>query len=469
MRLDYNENKRYFYDAEGDFEIHPGVGPKGTSFEITGTPSGGIGGGGGPPGKAATIEVGTVTTLEPGSQATVDNVGTTSAAKLNFGIPRGEDGKDSQGGGIDFSGLQVVPIEQVITNGLLAVNVPGVDTFAVRLSSLRGNIVPELFTVTVTGGIGSDDYAVGDTVTIEWQNQAVATFAGWVVESGGVALDDDGAQITTFVMPANAVSIRAAERVTVSFNSNGGVPSNNSPVTLDRGAALGNSLPAVSQDGYTFNGWFDGNTQYEANTPIMGNVTLVAGWRSNAPQVGDTDTFTDARDGKTYRTVFMPDGKWWMAENLNYVTPSGSWEYGNDPAKGVLYGRLYDWNTAMVVAPPGWHLPTRQEWGDLAIAVGGTGPYGETGLAGQKLKSNNGWDENGNGTDDYGFSALPGGQRTSSTGNFRFAGSNGYWWTATVGGMSDAYSREMRNTLERLNEISNARGLGCSVRLVKDV
>lgn len=50
-------------------------------------------------GAAATIQVGKVTTLEPGQQATVENVGTENAAILNFGIPKGEQGEPGTGGG----------------------------------------------------------------------------------------------------------------------------------------------------------------------------------------------------------------------------------------------------------------------------------------------------------------------------------------------------------------------------------
>lgn len=43
-------------------------------------------------GAAATIQIGTVSALEPGEQATVENVGTENAAILNFGIPQGAQG-----------------------------------------------------------------------------------------------------------------------------------------------------------------------------------------------------------------------------------------------------------------------------------------------------------------------------------------------------------------------------------------
>ena len=51
-------------------------------------------------GLAATVEVGTVTTGAPGTDAAVENVGTPTAAVLNFTIPRGNPGS---GGGGDAS------------------------------------------------------------------------------------------------------------------------------------------------------------------------------------------------------------------------------------------------------------------------------------------------------------------------------------------------------------------------------
>jgi len=54
-------------------------------------------------GKAATIEVGTVTTLEAGEDATVENTGTENEAVFNFGIPKGEKGDKGDAGDM-FSG-----------------------------------------------------------------------------------------------------------------------------------------------------------------------------------------------------------------------------------------------------------------------------------------------------------------------------------------------------------------------------
>ena len=68
-------------------------------INCAGAVGGGGGGGGlqgeqGPAGQAATIQIGTVTSLPPGSAPTVVNVGTPNAAILNIGIPRGADGDD---------------------------------------------------------------------------------------------------------------------------------------------------------------------------------------------------------------------------------------------------------------------------------------------------------------------------------------------------------------------------------------
>jgi len=131
----------------------------------------------------------------------------------------------------------------------------------------------------------------------------------------------------------------------------------------------------------------------------------------------------DGRDGKIYKWVNIGE-QTWMAENLNYFVSNGSACYDNDPAKCQEYGRLYNWTAAMAdICPKGWHLPSNAEWEKLIAFVGGF----ET--AGRYLKSTSGWNSDGNGTDDYGFAALPGGRynNASSSG----LGSNGYWWTSS--------------------------------------
>jgi len=114
-----------------------------------------------------------------------------------------------------------------------------------------------------------------------------------------------------------------------------------------------------------------------------------------------------------FKTVEI-GGQTWTAENLN-CNVSGSKCYGDDPANCEKYGRLYTRATANTICPSGWHLPSVAEW----VALGSI----------SKLKATSGWSSNGNGTDDYGFSALPGGLGRSD-GSFSGIGSGGYWSAA---------------------------------------
>jgi uncharacterized protein (TIGR02145 family) len=162
-----------------------------------------------------------------------------------------------------------------------------------------------------------------------------------------------------------------------------------------------------------------------------------------------------------------------MAENLNY-NATGSKCYA-EGVSGVsadsinknceTYGRLYDWATAMGfnascntqtvaacgatvssphhrgVCPSGWHLPSDAEWTTLTNYVESNKSC--TSCAHKYLKAIRGY-YSGNGTDDYGFSALPGGYGISSDGSFNVVDFYGYWWSSTEGGVTFyAYYRSM--------------------------
>jgi len=183
-------------------------------------------------------------------------------------------------------------------------------------------------------------------------------------------------------------------------------------------------------------------------------------------------TFTDSRDGQIYRTVVIGRQRW-MAENLNFATDSSAC-YDNADSNCTKYGRLYNWNDAMTACPAGWRVPSDEDWDSLALAVGGQrvedgdGDYNWE-IAGKKLKSTTGWvgSVSGNGTDDFGFSALPGGYDNSG-GNFNNAGYGGYWWSATENGASGAWYRYMNYNHDYVNRSSYGKTGLCSVRCVRD-
>jgi len=140
------------------------------------------------------------------------------------------------------------------------------------------------------------------------------------------------------------------------------------------------------------------------------------------------NTFTDQRDNKLYKTVKIGE-QVWMAENLVYDA-EGSKVYGNDPENCQKYGKLYNWETAMRICPEGWHLPSKEEWQTLVDFAGGEK------VAGKKLKAKRDWRHFGTGTDDFGFSALPGGIYHALSGGvylsegFCPSCAFGYWWSS---------------------------------------
>ena len=162
-----------------------------------------------------------------------------------------------------------------------------------------------------------------------------------------------------------------------------------------------------------------------------------------AKAVVQRGSFSDQRDGKTYKTVKI-GSQTWMAENLNYDA-SGSKCYENKPENCAKYGRLYNRAMAKSACPSGWHLPSNDEWQELVDFTGGDE------LAGAYLKAKSGW--NGNGTDNYGFSALPGGDGYSygnRSFSFNLVGDGYYWWTSTESNANHAYYRSMDNLSSRV-------------------
>ena len=155
---------------------------------------------------------------------------------------------------------------------------------------------------------------------------------------------------------------------------------------------------------------------------------------------GTSGTFIDNRDSKPYKWVKIGE-QIWMAENLNYNASDsrcyGDNSGGDSQGNCAKYGRLYDWATAMAnVCPSGWHLPSDADWDKLIKTVGGLSTVGK------HLKARDGWNISGAGTDDYGFSALPGGNGYSG-GSFYGVGYYGNWWSSSEYSANGAYCRYM--------------------------
>jgi len=181
-------------------------------------------------------------------------------------------------------------------------------------------------------------------------------------------------------------------------------------------------------------------------------------------------TFTDSRDSKVYKWVEI-GGKTWMAQNLNYDVPSVTTDvcYENKADNCVKYGRLYDLSTAKTSCPSGWHLPSDAEWTALVDFVGGKK------YAGTELKSKTGWDagtgeipRSATGTDNFGFSALPGGIGGGDSYLFDGIGIVAAWWTATEKNEESVYSWIMMNSNEDTDHLNAKLNALFSVRCVKN-
>ncbi|WP_396140142.1 FISUMP domain-containing protein [Flavobacterium sp.] len=156
---------------------------------------------------------------------------------------------------------------------------------------------------------------------------------------------------------------------------------------------------------------------------------------------------------------------------------TGAWcYYNNDPANGVVYGKLYNWyavagihdndpNTPnKILAPIGWHVPSDSEWTTLADYLGGFS------IAGGKMKETGTahWlSPNQDATNSTGFTGLPGGHR-ANFGRFWYIGDGGYWWCSSEYATTYAWTRGLSYSFGSVNTGGYSKTYGFSVRLVKD-
>ena len=196
-------------------------------------------------------------------------------------------------------------------------------------------------------------------------------------------------------------------------------------------------------------------------------------------------------DNRHYKTVKIGE-QVWMAENLAYlpsVSPvqTGSetvphyyvYDYDGTDLEAArqnphyqTYGVLYNWTAALTACPEGWHLPSNDEWNELELTLGMTPAmidrYFWRGTdQGEKLKSSYGWNNSGNGTNEVGFSALPGGARSND--QFQGIGNAAYLWSSSEYNNTIAWERVLGGTgMTGVWRNGGGKVNGFSVRCVKD-
>lgn len=223
----------------------------------------------------------------------------------------------------------------------------------------------------------------------------------------------------------------------------------------------------------------------------LDNTAVIWVYKSEGEIVGEEEptSFSDSRDGQVYQTVKI-GSQTWMAENLKYlpevyppIQPYGSstenryyvYDYtgGNVAAAKATqnykdYGVLYNWPAALNACPAGWKLPSYEDWEVLQEYLGGQlvagGKMKETGYA-HWLSPNT------NGSNESGFTALPGGFRHQTVGNvdagFLTINETGYWWSSTQYDTETAWRRDISYNMYDLALHNYQKEHGYSVRCMK--
>jgi uncharacterized protein (TIGR02145 family) len=204
-------------------------------------------------------------------------------------------------------------------------------------------------------------------------------------------------------------------------------------------------------------------------------------------------------DGNSYRTIeigpasgeLKTSSMVWMAENLRttkyangddiprddtFGADQPRWGYYDGEAKNnIPYGKLYNWNAIADdrnICPNGWHVPTKSEWEALRDYLDPDAD-GDDNIAGKKMKTPGSkyWKTSNNplfppnaGTNESGFSALPGGSSSGSN-----LGQGGYFWSSTqVEGVFEAWYTLLTSSSNRMTLAKASKGTGFSCRCVKD-
>ncbi|MGL5892948.1 MAG: fibrobacter succinogenes major paralogous domain-containing protein [Bacteroidia bacterium] len=201
---------------------------------------------------------------------------------------------------------------------------------------------------------------------------------------------------------------------------------------------------------------------------------------------------SNASGNSSYNVEVLIGNQIWMRENLNTDTfrngdkiphaktntewknagrhKQPAWCYCENDSNGKKYGRLYNWyavNDPRGLAPEGWHIPAIEEWTQLYNFLGK-----KNHIVDPKLKSATGWPERdkgrGNGTNESGFSALPGGFRYDD-GNYYETNEFGFWWSVTKIDRYEACGPGINMYYNgAMSDFANMMGNGRSVRCVKN-
>ncbi len=200
--------------------------------------------------------------------------------------------------------------------------------------------------------------------------------------------------------------------------------------------------------------------------------------------------------GQTYNPAPIGN-QCWLKENMNvgsfaitgfmFQSDNGIIEkycYDNNNAYCDAYGGLYTWHEAMQygtngaqgICPPGWRIPSDQDWitleGETDSYYNPADPvWNQTNFRGFDaaiaLKSAQGWYFGGNGANESGFTALPAGHYDACE-QFYSSGTSTYYWSSTGKSDTQAWFRIFSANSPQTGRRFTNKNLAASVRCIRD-
>jgi uncharacterized protein (TIGR02145 family) len=318
------------------------------------------------------------------------------------------------------------------------------------------------------------------TAQITGINHNSAVGGGNVTESGGAAVFERGMVYSKSPNPTTADSVVNSRRGTGTYIS---YLQNLDPRTTYYTRAFASNSAGTS---YGEQVEFTTTSEFGQPCPGLPTVKDIEGNVYNTVMVGNQCWIKENLRTSTYKTgvpiIDGSDGQIWATN----TTGAYAW-YNNNAEEGKDYGVIYNWyavNTGNL-CPAGWWVPSDSDWTELTDYLINTFEEINDENVGNKLRScrqidspmggdcdvtaHPRWDSQAEhyGTNDFGFSALPGGSR-NYTGNYFYGlGIIGYWWSSTEVDAGTARYRRIYHDSGKFHRLLYHKGNGYMVRCVK--